>query len=233
MRSVERLLWQVTLFLISNRLCNIYHHHQDSLGTHATYISIPWKDAYPVPASISTRTAAASLLQGLTAYTFFEEAYPVKAGDTILVHTIAGGMGLLFAQLSRARGVTVIGTTSNKEKAELGKQNGATHVILYREEDTVQRVLELTNGEGVDAVFDGVGKDTYVSDVCSSSFAYDRFRDDRFDNNFKLIRRKGTIVSYGNASGPVPPFAPIKLVEKNLKLLRPTSVSAVRDMGWL
>ena len=132
-------------------------------------MSVPWRSVYPVPASISTVTAAASLLQGLTAYTFFEEAYPVKAGDTILVHTIAGGVGLLFAQLGRAKGVTVIGTTSTKEKAELAKQNGATHVILYREEDTVQRVLELTNGEGVDAVFDGVGKDTYVSDIYSLS----------------------------------------------------------------
>ena len=93
----------------------------------------------------------------------------MKAGDTILVHTIAGGMGLLFAQLGRARGATVIGTTSTREKAELAKENGATHVILYKEEDTVQRVLELTNGEGVDAVFDGVGKDTYVPDIHSSS----------------------------------------------------------------
>ncbi|RDB19329.1 putative quinone oxidoreductase [Hypsizygus marmoreus] len=175
----------------------------DSLGTHATYISVPWKSVYPVPASISTRTAAAGLLQALTAYTFFEEAYHVKAGDTILVHTVAGGLGLLFAQLGRARGARVIGTTSTKEKAALARENGADEVILYKDEDTVARVLELTGGEGVDAVFDGVGKDT-------------------FDNNFKLIKRKGTIVSVGNASGPVAPFSPLRLVEKNVKLLRPT-----------
>lgn len=94
--------------------------------------------------------------------TFLEEAYKVKKGDTILVHTIAGGVGLLFAQLLNHLGATVIGTTSTPEKAELAKKNGAHHVILYRSENTVQRVLELTNNEGVDAIFDGVGKDTCV-----------------------------------------------------------------------
>lgn len=175
----------------------------DFLGAHATYISVPWKCVYPVPPSVPIRTAAASLIQGLTCVSFFDEAYPVKAGDTILVHTVAGGLGLLFAQLGRARGATVIGTTSTKEKVELAKANGAAHVILYKEEDTVKKVLEITNGEGVDAVFDGVGKDT-------------------FDKNFELIKRKGTIVSLGNTTGAVPPFPPIKLAEKNVKLLRPS-----------
>ncbi|KAG6859641.1 hypothetical protein C0995_006348 [Termitomyces sp. Mi166 len=175
----------------------------DFLGTHATYISVPWKSVYPVPDNVSTRTAAAGILQGLTAYTFFEEAYKVKKGDKILVHTVAGGLGLLMAQLGHARGAIVIGTTSTPEKAELAKQNGAAHVILYKNEDTVTRVLEITNGEGVEGVFDGVGKDT-------------------FDNNFKLIKRKGTIVSVGNASGPVELFSPMRLVEKNVALLRPT-----------
>ncbi|KDR85579.1 hypothetical protein GALMADRAFT_53695 [Galerina marginata CBS 339.88] len=175
----------------------------DYLGTHATYISVPWKCVYPVPDSISTEVAAAALLQGLTAVSFFEEAYKVKKGDTILVHTVAGGLGLLFAQLGRKIGATVIGTTSSPAKAAIAKENGADHVILYPVEDTVQRVLELTNGEGVDAVFDGVGKDTFA-------------------NNFKLIKRKGTIVSVGNASGSVDPVSLLKLVEKNTKLLRPT-----------
>lgn len=178
------------------------------LGTHATYVSVPWKSVTPVPASVSTQVAAASLLQGLTVVSFVEEAYKVKKGDTILVHTVAGGVGLLFAQLGRHLGATVIGTTSTQAKADLAKANGADHVILYPVEDTVKRVLELTNNEGVDAVFDGVGKDT-------------------FDNNFKLIKRKGTIVSYGNASGAVEPFLISKLVEKNVKLLRPTMVNYV------
>jgi len=175
----------------------------DFNGTHATYISVPWKVVYPVPDGISTRIAAASLLQGITAASFFEEAYKVQKGDTILVHTVAGGLGLLFAQLARHIGATVIGTTSTQEKAEIAKAHGATHVILYTKEDTVKRVLELTNGEGVDAIFDGVGRTT-------------------FDNNFKMIKRKGTIVSVGNASGAVEPVSLLRLVEKNVKLLRPT-----------
>lgn len=113
-----------------------------------------------MPESVSTRTAAAALLQGLTAVSFVEEAYPVKKGDTILIHTAAGGLGLLLTQLAKNVGATVIGTTSTAAKAELAKANGADHVILYPVEDTVKRVLELTNGVGVDAVFDGVGKDT-------------------------------------------------------------------------
>ncbi|KAG2022706.1 alcohol dehydrogenase [Coprinopsis cinerea AmutBmut pab1-1] len=180
----------------------------DYLGTHASYISVPPKYAYPVPDSVSTKTAAAALLQGLTTITFVEEAYPVKKGDVILVHTIAGGLGLLFAQLIKRKGATVIGTTSTAEKAELAKAHGADHVILYPVEDTVQRVLELTNGEGVDAIFDGVGKDT-------------------FDNNFKMIKRKGTIVSLGNASGAVEPFSLLRLVQKNVKILRPTMTNYV------
>ncbi|KAF8215804.1 NAD-P-binding protein [Mycena galopus ATCC 62051] len=165
-------------------------------GLHSDYFSSPFKGVHVLPAGVSTQIGAAALLQGLTALTFVEEAHKVQKGETILVHTVAGGLGLL-------RGATVIGTTSTQEKAELAKANGADHVILYKEEDTVQRVLELTNGVGVNAVFDGVGKDT-------------------FDSNFKMLKRKGTLVSVGNASGAVPPFAPIRLVEKNLKLLRPT-----------
>jgi NADPH2:quinone reductase len=116
----------------------------------------------PVPDTVSTRTAAAVLLQGLTATTFMEEGYNVQKGDIILIHTVAGGLGLLFSQIAKSRGATVIGTTSNEEKAALAKQNGADHVIIYKQENTVQRVLEITNGEGVHAVFDGVGKDTWV-----------------------------------------------------------------------
>ncbi|KAL0565498.1 NADPH:quinone reductase [Marasmius crinis-equi] len=175
----------------------------DYLGTHQTYISVPWTRAYPITNGVSTLDAAAGILQTLTAVSFFEEAYKVSKGDIILIHTVAGGLGLLMAQLAKHIGATVIGTTSTKEKAELAKKHGADHVILYKDEDTVQRVLEITNGEGVHAVFDGVGKDT-------------------FDSNFKMLRRKGTLVSVGNASGAVPPFPPIKLIEKNLKLLRPT-----------
>lgn len=136
------------------------HDLKDFLGTHATYIAVPWRAVYPVPSSVPSRIAAAGLLQAITAVSFFEEAYNLQKGDVILVHTVAGGLGLLFAQLAKHRGATVIGTTSTPEKAEIAKANGADHVILYPVEDTVKRVLEITNGEGVHAVFDGVGKDT-------------------------------------------------------------------------
>jgi len=171
-------------------------------GAFSEYVSLPWYRVFPIPGTVSVKTGAASLLQGLTALTFLTEAYSVKKGDTILIHAIAGGFGLVASQIAKTRGAIVIGTTSTEEKAELAKAHGADHVVLYRTEDTVQRVLEITNGEGVAAVFDGVGKDT-------------------FDNNFKLLKRKGTLVSLGNASGAVPPFSPLKLSEKNLKILRP------------
>ncbi|KAG6334135.1 hypothetical protein ID866_4958 [Astraeus odoratus] len=175
----------------------------DYLGAYAEYISIPWKSAFPVPDDVSTRAAAASALQGVTVVSFMEEAYNVQRGDIILIHTIAGGLGMLMCQYAKSLGATVIGTTSTKEKAELAKRNGADHVIIYKEEDTVARVLEITNGEGVHAIFDGVGKDTFEADL-------------------HMIRRKGTLVSVGNASGPVPPFPPLRLMDKNIKLVRPT-----------
>ena len=131
-------------------------------GVHAEYVSVPWNSVYPVPDTVSTRVAAAALIHGATAVTFMEEAYNVQKGDIILIHTVAGGLGLTLCQLAKSRGAIVIGTTSTEEKAELAKQNGADHVIIYKKEDTVEKVLEITHGEGVHAVFDGVGKDTYV-----------------------------------------------------------------------
>jgi len=171
-------------------------------GAFSEYVSLPWHRLFPQPESISPRDGAASLLGGLTALTFLTEAYEVKKGDKILIHTVAGGFGLLAAQIAKTRGAIVIGTTSSAEKAKLAKAHGADHVINYREEDTVKRVLELTDGQGVEAIFDGVGKDT-------------------FEPNFKMLKRKGTLVSVGNASGAVPPFAPLKLASGNFKLLRP------------
>lgn len=174
----------------------------DTSSAHAQYISVSWKTVYPVPENIPARTAAASLIQGLTAISFMEESYNVKKGDIVLIHTIAGGVGVLMSQFAKYRGAIVIGTTSTKEKAELAKSNGADHVIIYKEEDTIARVLEITNGEGVHAIFDGVGKDTFEAD-------------------FRMIRRKGTLVSMGSASGAVPPFPPLKLSEKNVTVVRP------------
>ncbi|KAJ8691639.1 NADPH:quinone reductase [Pleurotus ostreatus] len=189
--------YQVRNFVVGSKVA------VNSLRSHSNYVAKAYRFVYPVPSSVSTLEAAAGLVQSLTAVSFMDEAYTVKKGDTLLIHTAAGGLGLLLTQYAKHIGATVIGTTSTPEKAALAKINGADYVILYKNENTVQRVLELTNGEGVDAIFDGVGKDT-------------------FDADFEMIKRKGTIVSLGNASGPVPPFPPLKLVQKNVKLLRPT-----------
>lgn len=135
--------------------------YQQSAGTLSEYLSVPWTDLSPVPANVSPRDAAAAFKQGLTALTTMTESHNVSKGETIFIHTIAGGLGLNYCQIAKARGATVIGTTSTPEKAELAKTlGGADHVILYKKEDTVQRALELTNGEGAHAIFDGVGKDT-------------------------------------------------------------------------
>ncbi|KIK62956.1 hypothetical protein GYMLUDRAFT_41242 [Collybiopsis luxurians FD-317 M1] len=171
------------------------------MGTLQTYVSAPWFRVYPT-VGVPTKLAAAAVTGAITAISFFEEAYTVKAGDIVFIHAVAGGLGLLMTQLAKYLGATVIGTTSTRDKAELAKQHGADHVILYKEEDVLERVKEITGGVGVDVVYDGVGKDT-------------------FDLNFDLLRRKGTLVSVGNASGPVPPFEPLKLLPKNIKLLRP------------
>lgn len=150
------------------------------------------------------------------------ESYNVQKGDIILVHTVAGGLGLLFTAYAKSRGATIIGTTSTPEKAEIAKSYGADHVILYTKENTVQRVLEITSGQGVHAVFDGVGKDTYVYIVMlASDTSPTLLRYYSFMANFDLVRRKGTLVNVGNASGAVEPIAPLKLSPKNLKLVRP------------
>ncbi|KAF8342217.1 NAD-binding protein [Cantharellus anzutake] len=170
------------------------------------YRAVPWTQVAPLPEGVSTRLAAAACISGLTALTFLKEAYTVKPNDWILIHAAAGGFGIQATQLAKKFGARVIGTVSTPEKASLAKQHGADYVINHTRENVVEKVLEFTGGAGVQAVYDGVGKDTQVP----------------WDDNFSLIARKGTIVSLGNASGVVPPFSPLKLVTKNLKLCRPT-----------
>lgn len=131
----------------------------DGPGLFTQYVSREYKHVNILPDSISLLHGAAALTQGITVVSFMTEAYNVKAGDIVLIHTIAGGLGLLFCQLAKHRGATVIGTTSIPEKAKIAKDHGADHVIIYRSENTVKRVLEIAPG-GVDAIFDGVGKDT-------------------------------------------------------------------------
>ncbi|EKM48389.1 uncharacterized protein PHACADRAFT_179513 [Phanerochaete carnosa HHB-10118-sp] len=172
------------------------------MGAHSEYFSNNWVHIFPLPDEVPLDVAAAVLLQGLTVVTLMTEAYNVQKGDTIFVHTVAGGLGLLFTAYAKARGAIVIGSTSTPKKAEIARSYGADHVILYTTENVVQRTLELTNGEGVHAVFDGVGKDTFWGD-------------------FEMLRRKGTLVCVGNASGAPADVSPLKLSPKNLKLVRP------------
>ena len=145
----------------------------------AEYFATAWDNVFPLPDGISSRTAIATLIPGQCSFSHMDllladclitagatalplatEAYNVRASDYVLVHTVAGSVGLFLAQLVKSRGGIVIGTTSTAEKAAIAKANGADHVILYKSENVAQRVLEITSGQGVHAIFDGVGQDT-------------------------------------------------------------------------
>ena len=160
-------------------------------SAYAEYTAAPAAYTVPLPDSIDTKTAAASLLQALTAVTLIRDAYAVQKGDWILVTAAAGGVGLWLCQLLSAVGARVIATASTPEKRALARENGAEVLLEYHEEDRklfVDKVLDITAGQGVHAVFDSVGKAT-------------------FDSTLAVVRRKGTMVSFGNASGPVEGFA--------------------------
>ncbi|KAL1923860.1 uncharacterized protein VTP21DRAFT_6895 [Calcarisporiella thermophila] len=172
-------------------------------STYAEYSLAGADHAIKLPEEISLRDGAGILSQGLTALSMLKYSYEVKKGDWILVPAAAGGTGLWLVQLGRAMGAHVIGATSSETKAEIAKNAGADHVIIYTKEDLVEKVRKLTpNGEGVHAVYDGVGQAT-------------------FDTSLKCLRRLGTMVSFGNASGKVEPIDLLRLTEGNWKLLRP------------
>lgn len=172
------------------------------LGAYSEVRCMPADRLLKLPDSLSCRTGAAMMLQGLTAAYLLRHTFPVKRGDQILIHAAAGGVGLIACQWAKALGATVIGTVSTETKAELARKNGCDHVILYSREDVAKRVREIT-GEGVAVVFDGVGKDTFMGSLDS-------------------LRPRGTMVTFGNASGAVPPFDPLLLAQKgSLFVTRP------------
>jgi NADPH2:quinone reductase len=169
----------------------------------------------PVPDGIETETAAAVMLQGMTAHYLLRDVYAVKPADTILVHAAAGGMGLLLTQLATKLGARVIGTVSTEAKERLAREAGAAEVIRYTEADVVKQVRRLTDGAGVAAVFDAVGKDT-------------------FDASLECLRVRGTLALYGAASGAVPPVDPMRLQNAgSVVLTRPTLRHFVLDPAEL
>lgn len=161
-------------------------------GSYAERVAVPASSAVKVPETVDDRTAAAAMLQGMTTHYLVASTYPIRSGDTALVHAAAGGMGLLLTQLITARGGTVIGTTSTAEKEELAREAGAAEVVRYTEADIAAQVRERTGGRGVDVVYDGVGKTTFEASLAS-------------------LRPRGTLALFGAASGPVPPVDPQRL----------------------
>ena len=190
----------VTEFKVGDRVA----YASPPVGAYAEVRLMPADRVVALPNAIDDQTAAAMMLQGMTAQYLLRRTYRVQAGDAILFHAAAGGVGLMASQWARHLGATVIGTVGSDEKAELARAHGCHHVIVYSRENFTERVREITNGQGVAVVYDSVGKDT-------------------FTGSLDCLRPMGMMVSFGNASGPVPPFDPGILAAKgSLFLTRPT-----------
>ena len=183
------------------------------MGSYAEYIAVPADRLVKIPQGVSEREAAAVMLQGMTAHYLAYTTFPLKRGDTALVQAAAGGVGLLLVQMAHNIGARVIGTVSTEEKAKLAREAGADEVILYTQMDFESETKRLTQGKGVDVVYDSVGKTT-------------------FEKSLNVLRPRGMMVLFGGSSGAVPPFDPIALSQKgSLFLTRPTLLhyTATRD----
>jgi NADPH2:quinone reductase len=187
------------------------------LGSYAEYAVVPADRLIKVPDGVDDRHAAAAMLQGMTAHYLTHSTYPLKKGETALIHAAAGGMGLLLVQMARNIGVRVIGTAGSEEKASLAREAGADEVILYNQQDFEAETKRLTDGKGVDVVYDGVGQST-------------------FEKDFNVLRPRGHLVLFGGASGAVPPFDPMKLTQKgSLFLTRPSLahyIATREELEW-
>jgi NADPH:quinone reductase len=174
------------------------------MGSYAEYIAVPADRLVKVPQAVSEREAAAVMLQGITAHYLTNTTFPLKRGDTALVQAAAGGAGLLLVQMAHTIGARVIGTVSTEEKAKLAREAGADEIILYTQADFENETKRLTNGKGVDVVYDSVGKTT-------------------FEKGLNVLRPRGMMVLFGGSSGAVSPFDPITLTQKgSLFLTRPS-----------
>lgn len=173
-------------------------------GAYADYAAVPAWQLIKLPREVDFETGAALPLQGMTAHYLTRSTFPLKPGDTALVHAAAGGTGLLVVQMAKIAGARVFGTVSTEEKARLAREAGADEVIRYTEEDFEAEVKRLTKGRGVEVVYDSVGANT-------------------FDKSLNCLRPRGMLVSFGQSSGPVPPFAVTLLAQKgSLFLTRPS-----------
>jgi NADPH:quinone reductase len=174
------------------------------LGSYAEYAAVPADRLVPTPGGVSDQQAAAVMLQGMTAHYLSHDTFPLKRGETALVHAAAGGVGLLLVQMAHNIGARVIGTVSTDEKAKLAREAGADEVILYSQADFEAETKRLTGGKGVDVVYDSVGKTT-------------------FEKGLNILRPRGMMVLFGGSSGAVPPFDLIALSQKgSLYVTRPT-----------
>jgi len=183
----------------------------NTLGAYSTERIIPAAPLIKLPPQISCETAAAMTMRGLTSAYLMRRVWPLRAGDTILLHAAAGGVGLIVAQWAKLLGLTVIGTVSTAAKAEVARAHGCDHVIDYRREDVAKRVRELTNGVGVSVVYDSVGKDTFAGSIDS-------------------LKRRGLLVCVGTASGPIPPIDATQLAVKgSVFVTRPALADYIAD----
>ncbi|AYV45802.1 quinone oxidoreductase [Caulobacter flavus] len=187
----------VSRFAVGDRVA-----YNGTMGAYAEASVVPADRAVKVPDDVELDVAAASLLKGMTAEFLVRRCFPVKTGQAVLVHAAAGGVGQILVQWVKALGATVIATVGSEAKAQVVRDLGADHVILYDHQDVAARVAEITGGAGVPVVYDGVGAAT-------------------FRGSLKSLGRRGVLVTYGNASGPVPPFAPLELGAKSAWITRP------------
>lgn len=174
------------------------------LGSYAEYAAVPADRLVKIPNDLDFEQAAAAMLQGMTAHYLSHSTYPIKRGDTVLIHAAAGGVGLLLVQMAKHLGARVIGTAGSEAKAQLARDAGADEVILYTTQDFETETRRLTDGQGVDAVYDGVGKTTFEKDL-------------------NVLRLRAFLVLYGGSSGAVAPFDPMILNKKgSLYITRPS-----------
>lgn len=181
------------------------------IGSYAEYAIVPAWKLVPLPRSVDSRSATAAMIHGMTAHYLTRSTYPLKKGESALVHAAAGGVGLLLVQVAKRLGATVFGTVSTEEKARLAKEAGADDVILYTQTDFLAEVKKLTNGSGVHVVYESVGQST-------------------FDKSLDCLRPRGYLVLFGQSSGPVPPFDLGRLAAKgSLFVTRPTLIHYMSD----